>query len=69
VATLAAGDLVNFVEEDDAQSLDAIDCHARDLVHVDRALFFFLDQILEGLVDLHLPLFACAGRRCWQACP
>ena len=36
--------------------LDALDGHARDLVHVDQALLFFLDQVFEGLVDLHLPL-------------
>ena len=26
------------------------------LVHVDQALLFFLDEVLEGLADLHLPL-------------
>jgi hypothetical protein len=27
------------------------------MVHVDQALFLFLDQVLERLVHLHLPLF------------
>ncbi len=26
------------------------------LVHVDQALLLFLDEVLEGLADLHLPL-------------
>ena len=56
MAAFAAGDLVDFVEEDDAGVFDAVDGGARDLVHVDQALLFFLDQVLEGLVDLHLPL-------------
>src|SRR4029077_2068019 len=56
VATLASGDLVDFVQEDNAGILHAIDSHAGDLIHVDQALLFFLDEILEGFVDLHLPL-------------
>src|SRR5262249_25691890 len=56
VTAFAAGDLVNLIEKDDAGLLDAIDGDARDLVHVNQALFFFLDQVLEGLADLQLPL-------------
>jgi hypothetical protein len=56
VAAFAAGDLVDLVEEDDARVFHALDRDARDLVHIDQALLFFLDQIFEGLVDLHLPL-------------
>src|SRR5581483_12516668 len=37
---------------------DPVDGGAGDLVHVDEALLFFLDQVLEGLIDLHLPLLA-----------
>ena len=44
VAALAAGDLVDLVEEDDAAALDAFQGHARDLVHVDELLLFFLDR-------------------------
>ncbi len=56
MAAFAAGDLVDFVEEDDAGVFDAIDGHACDLLHVDQALLFFLNQVFESLVDLHLPL-------------
>ena len=56
MAAFAAGDLVDFVEEDDAGILHAVDRGARDLIHVNQALLFFLDQVLERLVDLHLPL-------------
>src|SRR5260370_211141 len=56
MAAFTAGDLVDFIEEDDAGVLDAINGDARDLLHVDQALLFFLDQVLERLVDLHLSL-------------
>ena len=57
MAAFTAGDLVDFVKEDDAGIFHAIDGGARDLFHVDQALLFFLNQVLERLVDLHLPLF------------
>ena len=38
------------------ESLHALDGDAGDLVHVDQALLFFLNQVLEGFVDLHLAL-------------
>src|SRR5258708_1888583 len=49
-------DLVDLVEEDDAGVFDSINRDARDLLHVNQALLFFLDQVLESFVDLHLPL-------------
>ena len=39
---------------------------ARDLVHVDQALLFFLDQVIEGLVDLHLPLLGALAEEVGQ---
>ena len=56
VAAFASGDLVDLVEEDDAGVFDALDGEARDLVHVDEAALFFLDEVVEGLDDLHLAL-------------
>ena len=56
VTAFAAGNLVDLVEENDAGVLHAINRHARDLVHVDQALLFFLNQVFECLADLHLPL-------------
>ncbi len=57
MAAFTAGDLVDFIEEDDAGVFHAVDGYACDLLHVDQALLFFLDQVLEGLVDLQFPLF------------
>src|ERR1035438_9894612 len=56
MTTFAPGDLVDFIEEDDAGVFDAVDGSALDLLHIDQALLFFLDQVFKGLVDLHLPL-------------
>ena len=39
---------------------------ASDLVHVDQALLFFLDQVLEGFVDLHLPLLGALAEEVGQ---
>ena len=62
VAGLAAGDLVHFVEEDDAAPLHAIESGTRHLVHVDQLLLFFLDQIFERFGDAHLALAGRVGR-------
>src|SRR6202041_1175374 len=48
--------LVDFVQENYSRVFHAIDGGARYLLHVDQALLFFLNQIFEGFVDLHLPL-------------
>ncbi len=56
MARFAAGDFVDFVDEDDAHLLGALDGHARDLIHVEEFVFFFLDQIFEGVGDAHLAL-------------
>src|SRR5215831_7102181 len=56
VATFASSDLVDFVEEDDAGVLDALDGNALHLIHINETLFFFLDEIFERLRHLHLPL-------------
>jgi len=56
VAALAPGDLVDLVEEDDAGVFDALDGEPGDLVHVDQALLFFLDEVVESLGYLHLAL-------------
>src|SRR6185437_12950888 len=58
MAAFAAGNLVNFVEEDDAGILHPLNGHAGDLVHINQALFLFLDEVIEGLTDFHLPLLS-----------
>jgi len=40
---LRAGDFVDFIQEDDAEFSQRSDGGARDLLHVDEALFFFLN--------------------------
>ena len=66
VAAFASGDLVDLVEEDDAGVFDALDGEAGDLVHVDEALLFFLDEVLEGLGDLHLALLGALAEEVGQ---
>ena len=53
VAGFAAGDLVDFVDEDDAHLLGALGGDAGDVIHVDELVFFFLDQVVEGFGDGH----------------
>src|SRR5271166_3078837 len=55
VSAFAPGYLVDLVEEDDARVLHSLHRDARHLVHVHQALLLFLDEVLEGLADLHLP--------------
>ena len=62
VTALASGNLVDFIQEDDAGVFHALDRDARDLVHIDQALLFFLDEILEGLTDLHLPFLGALAK-------
>src|SRR5690348_1293376 len=45
MAGFAAGDFVDFVDEDDAHLLGAFHGHARDHVHVQKLVFFFLNQV------------------------
>src|SRR5271155_3928990 len=56
VAGLAAGDFVHFVNEENAHLLDAVHGDARDLVHINQAVFFFLDEIVKGFGDRHFAL-------------
>src|SRR6202158_1013308 len=57
VAGFAAGHFINFIDEDDAHLLGALHGHARDLVHVQQLVFFFLDQVFESVGDAHFPFF------------
>src|SRR5467141_2735930 len=57
VAGFAAGDLIDFIDEDDAHLFGALHRHARDLVHVQQLVFFFLDQVFEGVGDAHFAFF------------
>ena len=56
MGTLAPGDLVDFVDEDDAALLDSLDGGPRDGVHVDQLLLLVLDEVLCGLGHLEAPL-------------
>src|SRR6266436_952524 len=57
VAGFAAGDFIDFIDEDDAHLLGALHGHARDLVHVQQLVFFFLDQVFESVGDAHFAFF------------
>src|SRR5260370_23094792 len=56
VAGLAAGDLIDLVDKNDAHLLGALDGRARDLVHIEQLVLFFLDEVLEGVGHAHLAL-------------
>src|SRR5271155_172052 len=53
VAGFAASDFVHFINEENAHLLDAVHGDARDLVHINQAVFFFLDEVVEGFGDRH----------------
>src|SRR5215475_7201426 len=56
VAGFAAGNLVYFIEEDNSIVLDSLDREPRHLVHVDKLLLLFLDQVLDRFSNLHFAL-------------
>src|SRR5262249_13179543 len=57
VAGLTPCDFVDLVDEDDAHLLRSIDSHASDLIHVEKLVFFFLNQILESIGHAHFAFF------------
>src|ERR1700730_10934587 len=54
MAAFAPGDLVDFINEDDAHLLGALGGDARHVIHVDELIFFILNQVIEGLGRGHL---------------
>src|SRR6202790_4473230 len=56
VTRLASGDFVDLVDEYDPHLLGALDSGARDLVHVEQLVLFFLNEVLEGIGHTHLAL-------------
>ena len=57
VAAFASSNFIDLVKENDARIFHAVNGHAGNLVHINETLLFFLDQVLERFVDLHLSLF------------
>src|ERR1700674_1252167 len=57
MAAFAPGDLVDFINEDDAHLLGALGGDARHVIHVDELIFFILNQVIEGLGDSHFSFF------------
>src|SRR6266851_8578042 len=56
VAGFAPGDFVDLVDKDDAHLFGALDGGARDLVHIEKLVLFFLNEVLEGVGYTHLAL-------------
>src|SRR5437867_5394545 len=56
VATLAAGDLVDLIEKDDAAGLHALERDPYHLVHIDELLLLFLHQVIKRLGNTQLAL-------------
>ena len=57
MAGFAPRDFVDFVDEDDAHLFRALHGHARDQVHVQQLVFFFLDKVFERVGHGHFALF------------
>ncbi len=62
VSALASCNLVDFIQEDNSICLHALHSCARHLIHVDQASFFFLNQIIEGFGDFHLPFLGGSAK-------
>jgi hypothetical protein len=57
VTAFPSGDFIDLVDEDDAHLLGPLGGDARDVIHVDQLVLFFLDQVIEGLRYRHFSLF------------
>src|ERR1700730_3733718 len=66
MASFTAGDLVYFVEKNDAAALHALDGHARNLIHIDELLLLFLDQIIQRFADSHFALARASAEQAGQ---
>src|SRR5258708_25868744 len=54
VAGFAAGNFIDLVDKNDAHLFGALDRGARDLVHVEQLVLFFLNEVFESVGDAHL---------------
>src|SRR6266498_4508398 len=54
MARLSSGNLVNLIEKDHSGRLHALNRRSCDLVHIDKALFFFLHEVFGSFVHAHL---------------
>src|ERR1700683_1956273 len=61
VPALAPGDFVDLIQEYNSCVLNPVNRHASDLVHIDEALLFFLNEIFESLIHLHLALLGATA--------
>ena len=66
---LLAGDLVDLVEEDDAERLDALERVGGDVLHVDELLELLLEEDAPRLADLHGALLRFASASCPGSSP
>ena len=57
MAGFAAGDFVDFVDENNSHLLGALDGHARDQLHIQQLVFLFLDQVFKRVGHAHFALF------------
>ncbi len=48
--------LVDLIQKHNPRILHPVNRRPRHMIHIDQPLFFFLNQIFERLVHLHLPL-------------
>ena len=63
VTGLAAGNLIDLVQEDDSTVLDAFNSQPRYLIHIDKLLLFFLNQVIDCLRNLHFSLLGSLAEK------
>src|SRR5690606_32672595 len=54
-AGCAAGDLIEFIEENDPGIFRPLDGLSRNVFHIDEVFLFIADEQYFGVDDLHLP--------------
>src|ERR1700681_136404 len=53
MSRFAAGNFIDLVDENDAHLFGALDSSASDLIHIEKLVFFFLDQVFERIGHGH----------------
>src|SRR5262245_22202475 len=66
MTTLTTRNLVYLIKKNDSVLFDPFNSNPSDLVHVDELLFFFLNEVVNGLRHLHLSLFSLLPKNVWK---
>src|SRR5207249_1179430 len=63
VPAFASGNFIDFVQEDNAAVLDALDSQAGHGIHIDELLLLFLNQVFQRFGDLHLSFLGALSQK------